>query len=160
MIFDLSNFTPSDYAAWWGAVIATSALIWNIVISYRAGARLHVTAMLGMKIFPLAPNEEDKTYILVNAVNIGSSATTITHFLGYSADTFLDSLRHKKRKYFIVNGTKDSLPIPYKLSPGDEWKGMADQTLILSGFNAKYFYLGVAHNQQKKSIYKRVRLSA
>lgn len=51
MVIDFSKFTISDYAAWWGAVIATLALIWNIVIAARSGARVKVRVSPNMKIF-------------------------------------------------------------------------------------------------------------
>lgn len=159
MIIDLSGLGPSDYAAWWGAAIATLALVWNIVIAVRAGARLHVTATPNMKVFPPNPGEEDYSYIFVYAVNRGSSATTVTHFCGYHADTLWDLIRGK-RQYFMVNGTPDGLPVPYKVNPGDEWRGVANQDRIFQNFKGKYFYVGVIHNQRKKPIYKRVKINA
>jgi hypothetical protein len=159
LVINLSKLAVSDYAAWWGAIIATLALVWNIIVAVRAGARLHVTATPNMQIFPLAPGEEDRTYIHVNAINRGNSATTITHFCGYRFDNLWDLIRNKKQ-HFIVNGTSDGLPVPYKLAPGDEWRGIADQVLMLKDFKGKYFYIGVIHNQGKKPIYKRVKLNA
>ena len=159
MAIDFSNISSTDYAAWWGAVIATLALVWNIIVSIRSGARLHVTATPNMRMFPPNPDEEDKSFIFVNAVNRGTSDATITHFCGYQADSFWNLIRNKKQ-YFVVNGTSDGLPISTKVSPGEEWRGMADQELIMKDFKGKYFYIGVIHNQRKKPIYKRVKLNA
>ncbi len=159
MQIDFSAIDPSDYAAWWGAVIATLALIWNIIVAIRSGARLHVVVSPNMQVYPPSPGQKDKTYIHVSAVNRGDSATTITNFLGYSSDSILGFFSNKHRQHFLVNGTSDSNPIPFKLAPGDEWRGMADQTLMLQGFYKNYFYLGVLDNQSKKPIYKRVRIS-
>lgn len=159
MVIDLSTVTASDYAAWWGATIATLALIWNIVVAIRSGARIHVTATPNMQVFPPNPGEEDSSYIFINAVNRGNSATTITHFCGYQANTFWDLIKNNKQ-HFIVNGTPDGLPVPHKVAPGDEWRGVANQGLISEGFKGKYFYIGIIHNQRKKPIYKRVKLNA
>jgi len=158
MEVDITQLNPSDYAAWWGAVIATLALIWNIVVAIRSGARIHVNTSPNMKIFPPNPGQEDKTYILVNAVNRGSSSTTITHFLGFSTDNILGLVSTRYRQNFIVNGTPDSNTVPYKLAPGDEWRGMADQAVMLDDVCKKFLYLGVQHNQSKHPIYKRVRI--
>lgn len=159
MQIDFSKLNPSDYAAWWGAVIATLALVWNIIAALRAGARVHVTASPNMQMFPPNPSEENKQYIHISAVNRGSSATTITHFLGYSADNLWSLLRNKKQ-HFIVNGADGSSSVPMKINPGDEWCGIADQDAVMEGFKGKYFYLGVIHNQKKKPIYKRVKIGA
>lgn len=40
MVIDFGTLKASDYAAWWGAIIATLALIWNIVVALKAGARV------------------------------------------------------------------------------------------------------------------------
>jgi hypothetical protein len=160
MSIDLAKLSPSDYAAWWGAIIATLTLIWSIVAAIRSGARLHVTASPNMKIYPEDPHAKSKSYILVRAVNRGTSSTTITHFRGYCADTIFDLTIKSKRKHFIVNGTTDGKPVPHIVAPGEEWHGVANQTAILDGFKGKYLYIGVIHNQSKRPIYKRVKLNA
>ena len=160
MIIDLSNFKPSDYAAWWGAVIATLALVWNIVVSIRSGPRLHVTVSKNMEFIPPPPDREDKKYIIVSAINRGTAPTTITHFLGYAADSWWSRFFTSKRKHFIVTGYPESSPIPQKIDPGDEWRGIADQAAILDDEEYKYVYLGVAHNQSQRTIYKRVAKNA
>jgi len=157
VIIDLSNMNPSDYAAWWGATIATLALVWNIVVALRTGARLHVTVAPNMEFFPATPREEGKKHIIVSAVNRGTSPTTITHFLGYADESWWGRFNKKKRQHFIVMPKEGSSSIPMKIEPGDEWRGIADQEGVLDGVN-KHVYIGVAHNQHKKSVYKRVKI--
>ena len=156
---DFSNLKLSDYAAWWGVTIATLALVWNIVTALRSGARLEVTAKPNMQSFPPNPGEEDNSYIYVKAINRGNSATTITNFCGYSADSFRDRIRKNKRQHFMVHNAPDASPIPCKLNPGDEWYGYANQELVFKKVSANYFYIGVIHNQRKKPIYKRVKIN-
>jgi hypothetical protein len=40
----LSSLSASDWAAWWGAILATIVFGWDIVKSFRSGPRLRVRA--------------------------------------------------------------------------------------------------------------------
>lgn len=162
MVIDLSNMSSSDYAAWWGATIATLALIWNIVVAIRTGARLHISISPNMQFFPAPQGEENKKHIIVTAVNRGTSPATITNFLGYSDKYWWTRFTKNKkdRQCFIVNPMGSSSPIPLKVEPGDEWRGIADQEAIMEGVGSNYVYLGICHNQHKKPILKRVKVSA
>ncbi len=160
MIIDTSGWGASDYAAWWGAIIATSAFIWNIVSAVRAGARIKITATPNIVYFPPDSTTEGRRYISLTAVNKGNSATTITSFCGYYARNRWDILS-KRSQNFIVNTTTLSHPIPKLIGPGEEWRGMLDQgDLELKKKGARYIYIGIVHNQRKKPLYKRVKLNA
>ena len=160
MVIDFGKITVSDYAAWWGAVIATLALIWNIIIALRSGARVKVRATANMKFYPTQSITEDKTYISVTAINKGTSPTTITHFCGFYAPTFFNLIRGKKQHFVINSHPSLGKQIPYVLAPGEEWSNVADQENIQEGFTGGYLYLGIIHNQRARPIYKRVKISS
>ena len=157
MVIDFSNFKASDYAAWWGAIIATLALIWNIVIAVRSGARIRVRVNPDMNVIPKQPITGDKTYISVTAVNQGTSPATITHFCGYYTNSLWDRVRGKKQQFIINTHGSLGQTVPYVLAPGDEWSSLADQENILKKAKDKLLYLGIIHNQKKKPVYKRVK---
>ncbi len=92
-----SDWKISDIAAWWGAVIATLALVWNIVVALRSGARIQVTATPNMLYIPSDPITKDKKYIYVKAVNRGTAPTTITHLCGFYSDSLWNFIRKKQR---------------------------------------------------------------
>lgn len=124
---DISNWSVSDIAAWWGAVIATLALVWNIVVAFRSGPRIHVRATPNMQVYPRQPITEDNTYISVSAVNRGTAPTTITHFCGYYSQSIWHLLRGKKQNFIVNTHPALGRAVPYVLAPGEEWSGMADQ---------------------------------
>ena len=130
MVIDFSNFTANDYAAWWGAVIATLALVWNIVIAVRSGARVRVGVNSDVQIIPKQPISGDKTYISVKAVNHGTSPTTITHFCGYYTDSLWTKVRGKKHKFIITTHGGLGQTVPHVLTPGEEWSSLADQESV------------------------------
>ena len=153
-----NEWSISDYAAWWGAIIATLALIWNIVGAIRSGARVFVRVNPNMKVFPEDPITKGKTYISVTAVNRGNSPTTITHFCGFYTESFWNHLR-KKRHNFIINAHPSTgNPVPYVLAPGEEWCNLADQDDIQDKAGKGYLYIGIIHNQKKRPIYVRVKI--
>ena len=157
---DFNNWSISDYAAWWGAIIATLALLWNIVVAIQSGPRVYVRASPNMKVFPEDPITKDKTYISVIAVNRGNAPTTITHFCGFYADSLWNLIR-RKRQHFIINAHPSlGKPVPYVLAPGKEWSNLADQDDIQDKMGKGYLYIGIIHNQKKRPIYTRVKLRA
>lgn len=155
MVIDFGILKASDYAAWWGAIIATLALIWNIVVALKAGARVELSVMPNMELHPPHPGQEGKTFIFVKAVNKGNASTTITHFCGYKAESYWGRFR-KKIKPFVVGSNGSYVSPPIKLNPGEEWTGIVEQhDMIVS---SPLLYLGIYHNQRDKPIYKKVKI--
>jgi len=157
MGIDFSKWSASDFAAWWGAIIASFAVIWNIIVAIRSGARLHVRATPEMKIFPRQSTTVDKKYISVTAVNRGNSSTTITHFCGYYTKNIWNRIRGKKQQFIITIDVSLGKPIPYILRPGEEWSNMAIQKDIQDKCAGGLLYMGIIHNQRKRPVYKRVK---
>jgi hypothetical protein len=160
MSIDISKLSVSDYAAWWGAIIATLALLWNIITALRSGARIKVSAVPNMSVLPRQPITEDNLYISVTAVNHGGSSTTITHFCGYSVSGFWSRIRGKKQLFVINTHPALGKKIPCVLAPGEEWNSLADQKSLIKNHPKCNLYLGILHNQSKKPVYVRVRINA
>jgi hypothetical protein len=155
MVIDLSTWAISDFAAWWGAIIASLMLIWNIITSLRTGARIYLKVIPNMSIYPTTEETENKKFISITAVNKGNSPTKITHFCGYYYKNIWNFLM-RKRQYFIIKALEFyGNPIPFKLSPGEEWSNIVDQK-ELDKIPARYLFIGIMHNQQKSPITKRV----
>ncbi|MHB1141536.1 MAG: hypothetical protein ACYC1T_07260 [Sulfuricaulis sp.] len=157
---DISNWSISEFAAWWGAVVATLALIWNIVVALRSGARIHVRASSNMQIIPGGPATRDKTFISVTAVNRGTAPTTITHFCGFYTDSLWNLIRGKRQQFIVTSSRDLGKDVPYVLAPGEEWFSLAEQHDLQQKAGNGYLYIGVIHNQKKRPVYARVRFHA
>ncbi|WP_092791552.1 MULTISPECIES: hypothetical protein [Rheinheimera] len=157
MIIDFTSWEASDYAAWWGAIIASFALIWNVVVFLRSGARIKIVVTPNMELQPPIPGSEGQKYIFVKAVNTGSSATTITHFYGFTASSHFERFR-KRINQFIINGDGSYNKLPAKLEPGEEWIGLAIQDDEL--LKEKLVYYGIYHNQKDKPVCKKVKFGS
>lgn len=160
MTIDFSKISASDYAAWWGAIIATLALVWNIIVAILSGARVKVRATPDMIIYPPQNLTGDKEYISVTAVNCGTSPTTITHFCGYYSQSMWDLIRGKKQSFIVNSDPRLGQEIPFILAPGEEWSNLTDQKSLFEKCPNGYIYVGIIHNQRKRPIYKRVKQNA
>ena len=160
MNIDFSTWSTSDFAAWWGAIVASFAVIWNIIVAVRSGARVHVRVNPEMQVYPRQPPTNDNTYISVTAVNRGNSSTTITNFCGYYTKSYWNLLRRKKQSFIVTTDLSLGKPIPYVLRPGEEWSSMADQKSIQEQCAGGLLYFGIIHNQRKRAVYKRVKFRA
>lgn len=159
MVLDFSTLSPSDYAAWWGAIIASLALVWNIVVAIRAGARIDVTVSPNMRMYPPGPPTYDNEYVAIKAVNLGNGPTTITHCLGYYTKSSLGIFIKRFRQPFMINtNAQMGNIVPHILNPGEEWGNLAEQKFLLDRPKGSRVYLGVIHNQKRKPIYKRVKI--
>ena len=154
----MASWTISEYAAWWGASVATVALIWNIVLAIRSGPRIRVTISSNFQVMPHQPPTNDATFVFVTAVNVGSAPTTITHFVGYFEKEKSQFPNPATKQHFAVpNPPVFGKGIPCVLQPGDQWTGLAEQDGLQNKASGRPLYLGVIHNQRKKAVYKRVR---
>jgi hypothetical protein len=158
MVVDTSLWTASDYAAWWGAVVATAAFIWQAVRELRSGPRIRVRASPNVIIFPKRPPLEG-TYISVTAVNLGTATTTVTHFVGFCYLTRWSCFRRKRQHFAIPTGLPIGKSLPCVLGPGEEWSNMIDQDDLEAKMKPRYLYVGVIHNQRRRPVYVRVRLN-
>jgi hypothetical protein len=156
---DLSTLSVSDWAAWWGATVATLTLVWEIVREIKSVAKVQVSAYGNMIMYPADVGKEETKYIHVIVVNTSNLPTTITHFLGYAKEKSFIPFKGKK-SFFVVKENEHSNSIPKKLEAGEEWRGIVEQNAILSDCENSTVYIGIQHNQNKKPIYRKLNVNS
>ena len=114
-----TQITP--VVAWWGAVVATLVLIWDIYKWRRTGPRVFVEARGNQSVVG-SPRHEEGTYVLVLAKNRGDCATTITGLGMRWFANAKDKARKKAGKNFLIIA-ETTQPLPYLLQPGGLWQG-------------------------------------
>jgi hypothetical protein len=142
--------SASDYAAWWGAVIATLVFLWELFKWSRSGPRVVVSATPNMSEVSGGELHKERS-IFVEAVNRGDQATVLTHLVGYVYRDWLHHLLRRKAQPFavVMNGMGPQLP--YRLEPGARWTGGIDQQDLLSKFgHSAYLRCGVADSMTGK----------
>ncbi|MFZ3065657.1 MAG: hypothetical protein WA277_10295 [Nitrospirota bacterium] len=151
----------TDIAAWWGAVIATLLLLWDVYKWKKAGPHLEVSASPNMQTFGGIPDTlGDKTYVVVEIRNTGNAKTTLTHLVGYHYSSFINKLRRKKSKNFFVPTPILAQPLPHILEAGERWIGGIEQNDKLEEMSRHgYLYCGGYHSCGKKPVVQRVVIS-
>jgi len=158
-VLDLSSLTITAIVAWWGAVVATLVLVWDVYKWRKRGADIRVEASPNMHAVPALPGTDGKSYVFVAAVNHGSQSTTITHLLGIYFPSLYQKLVRRGGQQFFVATQIFGPALPHVLQPGERWTGGIDQDQLERDYPSKgRLYCGVVHSTSKKPIYKRVRL--
>ena len=148
----------TNLAAWWGAVIATLVLAWDVYKWKRTGPIVNVSASPNMQTFGgVLDAFQDKTFVVVEVTNIGDRKTTLTHLVGFHYTSIFLWLIKKKNKAFIVANPALSTPLPHVLEPGERWLGGIEQNKELEEMSRNgYLYCGVYHSSGKKAVLQRV----
>jgi hypothetical protein len=68
----------ANVVAWYAAVVATAALIMNVLVTWRDRASIVVTGMSGYKVTPGGPYDPSKDYLLITVSNLGRRPRTIS----------------------------------------------------------------------------------
>jgi len=146
-------------AAWWGAIIATLLLVWDMYKWKRSGPIINVSASPNMETVGKIPNHlEGKKYISVEVTNTGDKKTTITHLVLFHYISLFQKLRRKKDKsFFVATPALFPPPLPYVIEPGERWLGGIEQTSKLEEMSRNgYLYCGIYHSCGKKPILQMV----
>ncbi len=146
------HFTNTDLVAWWGAILATIVLAWDIYKWKTSGPQIRFTARPNMKTFNV-PTHDGKTWVYVNVENIGTRATTITHLAFQYYKNWFKKVINKPNSSWII-GNASVFPeyrIPYVLNPGTIWQGCALQTDELEEKSRKgYLICKLYYSQHKR----------
>lgn len=149
----------TNIAAWWGAVIATFLIIWDIYKWKHSGSIINVTASPNMKTFGKIPNHlGNNKYISVEVTNTGTRKTTITHLISSHYKSLIFKLIKKADKNYVVLEPAFLAPrLPHILEPGERWLGGIEQNNELEELSRNGFlYCGIHHSSSKKPVMQRV----
>ncbi|WP_157214682.1 hypothetical protein [Polaromonas sp. CF318] len=122
----------TEIVAWWGAVIATTVLTWDVVKWLRSGARLrmkvkpnshyHDSEVVPLKNAPDGACGRVKESIHIELANVGALPTTIMNISARRA--IPGGWVGNDSSAFTVHWGKE---LPYMISPGDIWSCRGDQ---------------------------------
>lgn len=120
--------STTDIVAWWGAIIATVVLAWDIYKWKTSGAKIRLLVSSGMSLYGGGVQDEN-TYITFRVTNVGDRPTTITTIAGKHYKNMWAKLRNKVTQAFVIpNPTFNHQHLPHMLEVGQEWMGGAEQT--------------------------------
>jgi len=155
------TISVSDAAAWWGAIVATSVLAWDIYKWRKHHADIQVSTAPNMQtINPISHRLDDEKNIFVEVVNNGEKTTTLTHLVALYYKNRFALLRRKPTTQGIIPVPGGSPGLPFELAPGHRWTGLIDQEDLISksGPNG-LFFCSIYHSASKKPVLSRVRFT-
>lgn len=155
---DFTTWKVSDFAAWWGAFIATFLLVWDVVKWITAGARLKLRVQYDM-ILVNHPNHDGDIFIIVSVVNRGTLPATITQLAGTTYQNKIKRWLRKSPKAFVViqRGELGS-GIPFLLEPGREWQGFISQNSEMEkNIKSGNLEIWVSHTASNRWIRTRIK---
>jgi hypothetical protein len=154
--------TPTDVAAWVGAITGSLVLLWDVFKWVHSGARVRVSAAPNMRAYGSAlALLGTKTCIAVEASNVGQAKTTITHVVGFHYTSPVHKfLQRKPLKSIIVPDPKLGA-VPHALDVGERWLGMMEQNEEIEELSRNgALYVGVYHSSGKRPELQRVIIHA
>lgn len=152
--------SSTDAAAWWGAIVASMILIWDVYKWIKSGTALRLNAVPDKQLlYDEIPKPTDTKYINVDVSNTGDKKTTVTHLVGVCHTSLWRWLfRRKPDINFFVPTPGFAKPLPYVLQPGEKWSGTIEQTKQLEDWmKTGRFYCGVNHSNKSKAQLVRVK---
>ncbi len=148
----------TQVVAWWGAIIATTVLLWDIYKWKKSGVDLRVRICPNMEMSG-GYEPDENIYVLVVVVNRGDRPTTITHLTAYYFKNRWSRIRKKADKSMIIANPSPRQPIPYKLNPGEQWMGMIIQDEELEKrAKSGVLCVSVVHTGKERSSYQQINI--
>jgi hypothetical protein len=150
------NLSITEIVAWWGAIIATSLLLWDIYKWKTSGPKVGITVSSNI-ITVGDPIREGKTYISVKAVNTGTRQTTISNLCMQHYSTCWSLFRKKPDESMVITNPGISRPIPHVLQPGTIWNGLIHQDdSVVEMATQGYLICELFISNKKKPITRRI----
>lgn len=150
--------SASDWAGWWGAIVATLVAAWELFKWLYSGPRLRVTAHPNMQ-QAVGGKLENARYIVVNVTNVGDARTTITHLCLHYYPSKLAVIRRKPSERMVVVQVHLGKPLPVALDAGDTWSGLVNQTEDIERMLKKgILHCAIAEARRDKPWECRIRL--
>lgn len=161
--------SASEWAAWYAAIVATVALLWEIIRYFREGLRLRVTVQPDMVLVGTGVPGQGETHIMINVRHVSGPPTTITHI----AFRKFKSVWHERlvrlapswllRQFRVSSDGAFWVPsqlncqYPHRLEIGTEWQCALEQSKLDEARNdGGELYAVVAHTLRKGELRKRV----
>lgn len=153
----MSEMSASDWAAWWGAIIATVVLAWDVFKWQKRRCDIRLSAFPNMQSLRGGRIGSDKN-ICVEVTNNGDKITTLTHLVVKHYKNRLAYLRRKPSMQGLVPSPLGQ-PLPYELAPGKRWAGLVDQRRLEEITpDIRYLYCGIYHTASNRAKMIRVKL--
>ena len=156
-----------EYVAWWGALIATLVLLWDVIKWFQSGPKIRQriqlditypdSRVLSVEKLENGESRELASYGHIELVNTGTLPTTI---MGISATHDLNPKRGQMsfdNQSFTPHNGKT---LPLVLSPGEVWSCRVEMPVLYKLAEWGRPYIEVTLSHEREPIVIRPKLSA
>jgi hypothetical protein len=145
----------TTFVAWWGAILSSAAIGWDIYKYRTAGPKLRLDVSTGME--ANMPAYKGKTLVMGNVTNYGDRPTTLTHFAFQGYDRKWRFWKARRADQSALVQTPNMVQsLPFELKPGAVWTGIALQEKLETWGTKGIIYLYIHHSHKKKPLRKKV----
>jgi hypothetical protein len=124
--FDWSKVTVTDVVAWWGAVVATAVLVWDVVKWKLSGRpKLDVRVDGGMSL--LHNKNPDQKFFTVSVTNNGDKKTTLQNLSLWHYKEKPSRFKKQHPQILVAIASRAGQQLPHVLEPGETWSGLYEQ---------------------------------
>ncbi len=161
----LDNMTSTEIAAWWGAIIASVVLLWDVYKWKTQGPKLVMRLSPNMLVYG-DPLRENKTWVSVKVSNNGDRPATIKGVGMEYYTNWMKRLQNHAEKAAIFPNPNDGFPLPRVLNPGDEWCGLIPQKRIDKEMDLEemsqtgHLMIWLSRSDRQKALRKRLSIVA
>lgn len=157
-----------DYVAWWGAIVATSVFIWDIVKWMKSGPKLKMIIKPDARYKDAriisrerkADGSEEVTaalYYHIEVINRGNLPTTIM----YISEEAEGLYSNEKIPIKLTTGAEAFMPhfgnkLPYILKPGEVWSCRIEKEHIMNTFKIAQPWLVLHVSHRNKPIIRKI----
>lgn len=144
--------TGVEFLAWWGAIVSTLVLVWDIYKWKTTGAKLNISSSVNMESYNI-PEYEGKYLVAANISNVGDRATTITTVALVFYKSKLHKILGKSNKVFVLPIPSIAQPLPFVINPGAIWTAIGEQDNEVREMATEGILTWqVFHSQSKKPV--------
>ena len=154
----------TEFAAWWGALVASAVLLWDVYKWKTQGPKL-VLRLSPNSVVVGDPPYENQTWVSVTVTNVGSQPTTVKGVGMRYFSSYLKRLRNKSEIDAVFPNPNLRDPLPRRLEPGDEWRGLIPQARPVKDTNLEslsqtgHLMIWVDRSDRLRSLQKRLIIS-
>ena len=156
-----------DYVAWWGAIVATLVLMWDVAKWLKTGPKIRKriqlnTGYLDSKVLSVEKLENGESkklavYCHIELVNTGTSPTTIMGIMATHVNARQEGQMSVTSQRFLPHYGNT---LPYVLSPGEVWSCRLEMSDLYRSAERGTPYIEVSVSHKRKPIIIRPKLEA
>lgn len=148
--------TENTWLTYYSAAVATMVAAWQVFTYMRSGARLRLQIATGRR-RSASIYDDSRTYIDVDAVNIGKSVTTVQATFVLAYDGWWNFAIGRAIFQGVVEPGPFGNETPYELSPGNAFRAAVIQSdELVRHSNARLLFIGIKHTMGNRIARKRV----